>query len=56
MDTDVVIKFGSLNNQENTHTIDAGDSEVLDNFMMVGQIHAQLTSSATEGRLKVWSW
>jgi hypothetical protein len=56
MDTDVVIKFGSLNNQENTHTIDAGDSEVLDNFMMVGTIHAQLTAPATEGRLKVWSW
>jgi hypothetical protein len=56
MDVDVVIKFGSLNNQNNIHTIDAGDSEVLDNFMMIGVLEAKLTDTATEGRLKVWSW
>jgi len=56
MDIDVVIKFGSLNGQDNTHTIDAGDSEVLDNFMMIGVLEAKLTGTATEGRLKVWSW
>lgn len=56
MDADVIIKFGSLNEQENTHTIDAGDSEVLDNFMMIGELYAKLDSAATEGRLKIWSW
>lgn len=54
---DIIIKFGSLNNQDNEHTIDAGDREVLDNFKIIGKIYAKIvTGTATKGRLKVWSW
>jgi len=56
MNTDVILKFGSANNQENEKTVDAGDREALDGFRVVGKLYAKTESEAMIGRLKVWVW
>lgn len=55
-DTDIVLKFGSLNGQDNEKTIDAGDVEALDGFKVIGELRAKTIGTPSEGRLKVWVW